>query len=255
MIKVSVSGAMGKMGKEVIKAVLEAPDMTLVSAIDTFGVGQNIHDNIYIEGDLKKALQLSKPDVLVDFTQPSSVFENVKICLEEGVRPVIGTTGLTNEQIEAVKKLSEQKGLGCLIAPNFSTGAILMMEFAKIASKYFDNAEIIEFHHNQKKDAPSGTALKTAMMMQEKDYTKGNCAEKETLTGSRGGVAPNNIHIHSVRMPGYMASQEVLFGSVGQTLSIRHDSTDRGCYMSGVFLAVRHVYKNNEFIFGLENIL
>ena len=131
------------------------------------------------------------------------------------------------------------------------------MKFAQMASKYFDNAEIIELHHNQKKDAPSGTAVKTALMMAEanEDFTTGNCPEKETIEGSRGGVSYNNIHIHSVRMPGYIASQEVLFGSNGQILTIRHDSMNRECYMGGILLATRYVNKNNEFIYGLENIM
>lgn len=255
MIRIGVIGARGKMGAEVIKAVIAADDMQLVSAIDKFDIGQNIYENVYTEGDLQKSIQVTKPDVVVDFTQPSCVYENAKICLNNGVRPVIGTTGLSNEQIEELKNLSKEKNIGCLIAPNFSTGAILMMKFAAEASKYFDNAEIIEFHHNQKKDAPSGTALKTAMMFENKDYTKDNSNETETLKCSRGGVSANNIHIHSVRMPGFMASQEVIFGSTGQTLTIRHDSTERGCYMPGVLLAIRHIYNKKDFIFGLENIL
>lgn len=132
-----------------------------------------------------------------------------------------------------------------------------MMMFAQMAAKYFDNAEIIEYHHNQKKDAPSGTAIKTALMMSEaKDSFKGgNCPEKETIEGSRGGTSYSDIQIHSIRMPGFMASQEVLFGSFGQTLSIRHDSTDRKCYMPGVVMAVKHVFDKNDFVYGLENIM
>ena len=153
--------------------------------------------------------------------------------------------------------MSEKNNTACLIAPNFSTGAVLLMKFAQMASKYFDNAEIIELHHNQKKDAPSGTAIKTALMMGgvNEDFTKGNCPEKETIEGSRGGVSYNNIHIHSVRMPGYIASQEVLFGSNGQILTLRHDSMNRECYMGGVLLAVRYVSEHKEFVYGLENIM
>ena len=132
-----------------------------------------------------------------------------------------------------------------------------MMMFSKLAAKYFDNAEIIELHHNQKKDAPSGTAIKTANLMAEakSDFAKGNCAEVETIEGSRGGTSYANIHIHSVRMPGYIASQEVIFGSSGQIMTIRHDSMDRKCYMQGVMLAVKHVFEKNDFVYGLENIL
>ncbi len=177
--------------------------------------------------------------------------------MNNGIKIVVGTTGLSDIQIEELKKLSEGKKTACLIAPNFSTGAVLMMKFAEMASKYFDNAEIIELHHNQKKDAPSGTAVKTAALMSDgaESYTTGNCTEKETIEGARGANVYNNIHIHSVRMPGYMASQEVLFGSSGQILTIRHDSTNRECYMPGVLLAIRYVEENGGFVYGLDKIM
>ncbi len=252
MIKVAVCGACGKMGQEVIKAVVNDPELELVAKIDIVekeDVFKNIDD----------ALKASEVDVLVDFTQPKSIFENAKICLNNGVRPVIGTTGLSDEQVEELKKLAEEKNLSCLIAPNFTIGAVLMMMFAAQAAKYFDNAEIIELHHNQKKDAPSGTAIKTAKMMagefENKSFATGNCEEIELLKGSRGGVSYSDIHIHSVRMPGYMASQEVIFGLPGQVLKIRHDSVDRSCYMPGVLLAVKHVMKGYDFVYGLEKIL
>ncbi len=249
MIKVAVCGALGKMGQEVVQAVTECPDTELVAKIDIASSEMYHH--------IEDAARVTDIDVLVDFTQPKSIFENAKYCLNNGIKIVIGTTGLTDEQIEELKKLSQEKNTGCLIAPNFSTGAVLMMMFAKQASKYFDNAEIIELHHNQKKDAPSGTAIKTAAMMAEvkDDFTKGNCPETETIEGARGGNAYSNIHIHSVRMPGYIASQEVIFGSSGQIMTIRHDSMDRKCYMQGVLLAVKHVAKNNDFIYGLDNIM
>ena len=204
--------------------------------------------------DAKNSVEI---DVLIDFTQPKSIYENALYCLNNNINIVIGTTGLTDEQIDELKKLSEAAKTGCLIAPNFSTGAVLMMKFAQMASKYFKNAEIIELHHNQKKDAPSGTAVKTALMMSKEnsDFTSGNCQEVETIEGARGGNSYNNIHIHSVRMPGYIASQEVIFGSSGQILTIRHDSMNRECYMDGVLRAVRHTYKNKDFVYGLENIL
>lgn len=248
MINIAVCGANGKMGQEVVKAVNAAEDMTLVAQIDIFN-GQF--------ATIKDAKDSVKIDVLIDFTQPASIYENALYCLNNGIKVVIGTTGLSDEQIEELRKLSEEKHVACLIAPNFSTGAVLLMKFAQMASKYFDNAEIIELHHNQKKDAPSGTAVKTALMMAEANdnFTKGNCPEKETIQGSRGGVSYNNIHIHSVRMPGYIASQEVLFGSSGQIMTLRHDSMNRECYMSGVLLATRYVYEHDEFIYGLENIM
>ncbi len=249
MIKVAVCGALGRMGKEVCNTVLANNDMELVAKIDI--AGEDTYKSIQ---DASNAVKI---DVLIDFTQPKSIFENAKFCLNNGIKIVIGTTGLKDNEIEYLKNLSKEKNTGCLIAPNFSTGAVLMMMFAKQAAKYFDNAEIIELHHNQKKDAPSGTAIKTALMMSEEneDFTTDNCPETETIKGARGGISYNNIHIHSVRMPGFMASQEVLFGSNGQILKIRHDSTDRKCYMDGVMLAVRHTVNNNDFVYGLENIM
>lgn len=250
MIKVAVCGACGKMGKEVVKAVSEDNSLELVAKIDICQC-----EGVFVT--VEQALRQVEIDVLVDFTQPKSIFENAKFCLNNNIRPVIGTTGLSDSQINELKTLSEEKGVSCLVAPNFSTGAVLMMMFSAQAAKYFDNAEIIELHHNQKKDAPSGTAVKTAKMMAEaKDsFVKGNCAETELIEGSRGGSSYSDIHIHSVRMPGYIASQEVIFGAPGQIFKIRHDSMDRACYMPGVVLAVKHVAANKGFVYGLENIL
>lgn len=249
MINVAVCGSNGKMGKEVVRAVNENSELNLVAQID-------IVDGEY--SSIENASKAQKIDVLVDFTQPKSIYENAQYCLNNGINIVIGTTGLSDEQIANLKSLSEKNKVSCLIAPNFSTGAVLMMRFAKQAAKYFDNAEIIELHHNQKKDAPSGTAVKTALMMSEaseKSFVTGNCSETETIKGARGGISYSDIHIHSVRMPGYIASQEVLFGSSGQTFKIRHDSMNRECYMPGVLMAVKHVVKQPEFIYGLENIM
>lgn len=264
VVRVGVVGAMGKMGQEVVKAVCADNELELVCAVDVNQVDLEVcpPKEVRIMGDLKSAILAHKPDVIVDFTQPKFVYENARVCLENGVRPVIGTTGLSDEQIADLKQLAADKGLGCLIAPNFSTGAILMMKFAQQAAKYFDNAEIIELHHNQKKDAPSGTAIKTALMMSESGkaegkmtFETGNCEETETIQGARGGKSYSDIRIHSVRMPGYIASQEVIFGASGQIMTIRHDSMDRQCYMGGVKLAVKYIAAHNEFVYGLENIM
>ena len=165
MINIAVCGSNGKMGQEVVKAVSNADDMTLVAQIDVYN-GQFT--------TIKDAKNSVKIDVLIDFTQPASIYENALYCLNNDIKIVIGTTGLSDSQIEELRKLSEEKKVACLIAPNFSTGAVLLMKFAQMASKYFDNAEIIELHHNQKKDAPSGTAVKTALMMAgvNEDFTK-----------------------------------------------------------------------------------
>lgn len=249
MIKVAVCGAMGKMGKEVVQAVIDSPETELVAKIDI--AAEDMYHTI------EEADRVCEIDVVVDFTQPKSIYENAKYCLTNGIKIVVGTTGLKDSEIEHLKELSKEKNTGCLIAPNFSTGAVLMMMFAQQAAKYFDNAEIIELHHNQKKDAPSGTAVKTALMMSEakQSFTKGNCPETETISGARGGNSYSDIHIHSVRMPGYIASQEVIFGSSGQIMTIRHDSMDRKCYMQGVLLAIKHVAAQNDFVYGLEKIM
>ena len=236
------------MGKEVVNAVNNAEDMELVAKIDIF------------EGEfttIEEAHNSKEIDVLIDFTQPNSIYNNAKYCLSNKINIVIGTTGLKDEQIEELKQMSEANKTACFIAPNFSTGAVLMMMFSKMAAKYFDNAEIIELHHNQKKDAPSGTAVKTAAMMAENNdnFTKGNCPETETIKGARGANSYNNIHIHSVRMPGYIASQEVVLGASGQILTIRHDSMNRECYMAGVLLATRYAVENKNFVYGLDNIM
>ena len=248
MIKVAVCGKKKKMGREVVNAVNNADDMELTAKID-------IIDGEY--DSIEKAHNEKDIDILIDFTQPKSIYENALYCLNNKINIVIGTTGLSDAQLKELEDLSNKNKTACFIAPNFSTGAVLMMMFSKMAAKYFNNAEIIELHHNQKKDAPSGTAIKTAQLMAESNanFATGNCAETETITGSRGGTSYNNIHIHSVRMPGFMASQEVIFGAMGQTLKIRHDSTNRECYMDGVLLAVRYAFDKGGFTYGLDNIL
>lgn len=264
MIRTGVVGALGKMGKEVVKAILNAEDTELVMAVDIFGAGTDAgiaaagkECGVLIEADIEKAIQDKRPDVIIDFTQPSGIFDHVCTYIKNNVKSVIGTTGLKEEQIAELRKMSEESKTSCLIAPNFSTGAVLLMMFAKQAAKYFDNAEIIELHHNQKKDAPSGTAIKTAQLMAEENsnFTKGNCPETELIKGSRGGAADANIHIHSVRMPGYIASEEVIFGASGQILKLAHHTMERSCYMAGVLLATRYVFNNNEFVYGLDNIM
>ncbi len=248
MIKVAVCGANGKMGKEVVKAVSENSEMEFAAGIDIVNAEFKT---------IEEAHKSKEIDILVDFTQPSSIYENALYCLNNKINIVVGTTGLKDEQINELKELSEKNKTACFIAPNFSTGAVLMMKFAQMAAKYFDNAEIIELHHNQKKDAPSGTAVKTAKLMAEakSSFTNGNCVETETIKGARGANSYSDIHIHSVRMPGYMASQEVIFGSDGQTLTIRHDSTNRSCYMPGILMAIKYAYEHKNFTYGLDNIL
>jgi 4-hydroxy-tetrahydrodipicolinate reductase len=263
-IKVCVSGACGKMGQAVIKAVKAEKGIELIAAVDVSNIGEDIGNvvenkpcGVIVQDSLEKTLSSSEIDVVVDFTNPELVFKHTKFILEAGARPVIGTTGLKEPELQEIENLSKQKKIGCLIAPNFAVGAVLMMMFAQKASKYLSNAEIIELHHNKKKDAPSGTAIKTAQLMaQERSkFGSDNCSEVELIPGARGASGIGDIHIHSVRLPGFIAHQEVIFGAPGQALTIRHDSFDRVSFMPGVILGICYVFNNNEFVYGLENIL
>jgi 4-hydroxy-tetrahydrodipicolinate reductase len=197
-----------------------------------------------------------KPDVLVDFTTPHSVYRHMEICLKYGVRPVVGTTGLSPEQLHEMTERYQEAGLGAIIAPNFAIGAILCMKFSAMAAKYMPHVEIIELHHDRTLDAPSGTALKTAEMIASvrEDLKQGHPEEKETIPGARGAEY-EGFRIHSVRLPGMVAHQEVLFGAVGQTLSIRHDSINRESFMPGVNMAVKAVVNMNNLIYGLEHLI
>ena len=270
-IPVVVNGAAGKMGREVVKAVSEAPDMNLVGAIDTSpehqdkdagelaGLSEPLEVPItnQMEGMLAFAAQDKQPAVVVDFTHPDCVYDNVRSAIAYGVRPVVGTTGLSPKQIQDLADFAEKASTGCLLIPNFSIGVILLQQAAVTASKYFDHVEIIELHHNQKADAPSGTAIKTAEMLGElgKTYNQAIVEETEKISGARGSQADEGVRIHSVRLPGLIAHQEVIFGAAGQIYTLRHDTSDRTCYMPGVLLAIRQVLQLKSLVYGLEKIL
>lgn len=269
-IPVVVNGAAGKMGREVIKAVTQAEDMTLVGAVDNnpkFN-GQDVGEVAgcgavevpilnQLESVLAFAAQEKQLGVIVDFTHPDSVYDNVRSAIAYGIRPVVGTTGLSPAQIAELAEFADKASTGCLIIPNFSIGMVLLQQAALQASKYFDHVEIIELHHNQKADAPSGTAIKTAQMLAEmgKTYNPPSVTETEKLAGARGSLADENIRIHSVRLPGLIAHQEVIFGAQGQIYTLRHDTSDRSCYMPGVLLAIRQVLQLKTLVYGLEKIL
>jgi 4-hydroxy-tetrahydrodipicolinate reductase len=263
MIKVAVTGATGRMGIEVVKMVLDDPELQLVAAIDRASVEMDIGRiagketcGIRIQNDLELALVESKPDVMVDFTTPQSVIINMKLAIKHKVRPVIGTTGFSPEDIAEMDRLCQEQGIGGLIAPNFSIGAILMMKFAAQAAKYMPHVEIIEYHGDQKLDAPSGTSIKTAELISQArlELRQGNPAEEETIEGSRGGYY-DGFRIHSVRLPGIFAQQEVIFGGYGQTLKIRHDSYERAGYMPGVNIAIKKVIGYTGLVYGFENFI
>ena len=244
MIKVGVLGARGRMGSEVVKAITEASDLELVAALDL--------------GDSLDALVSKGAQVVVDFTTPDSVMANLEFLIGKNIHAVIGTTGFDDARIAKIKSLLASSKSGVLIAPNFAIGAVLMMEFATKAAKYFESAEIIELHHPNKVDAPSGTAARTAELMSKSRKEAGLApmpdATTSSLDGARG-AAVGDIPVHSVRLRGLVAHQEVLLGGIGETLSIRHDSIDRVGFMPGVLLGVRQVVSHPGLTFGLENFM
>ena len=245
MIKVGVLGARGRMGAEVVKAVTEAADLELVAALDL--------------GDSLETLKSAGAQVVVDFTTPDSVMSNLDYLANNGIHAVVGTTGFDAARIATLEKLiAANPSVGILIAPNFAIGAVLMMEFATKAAKYFESAEIIELHHPNKVDAPSGTASRTAELMSKARKEAGLGAMPDATTtsldGARGATV-GDIPVHSVRLRGLIAHQEVLLGGLGETLTIRHDSLDRAGFMPGVLLGVRSIISKPGLTFGLEKFM
>lgn len=254
MIRVAVVGCMGRMGSAVVDAVNADDDMELVCGIDPFG-----KDAPYpLYASVEDALAAENFEVMVDFTQPDVVAANLACALPVGIDCVVGTTGLTDAKLEELAGLAAN-GACLFYAPNFTTGAVLMMQFAKAAAPYFPEAEVLEFHHCRKKDAPSGTAVRTAQMISEArghraSEAPGAETEMPGMEGARGALV-DGVPVHSVRSMGYVASQEVVFGSMGQTLTIRHDSWDRTSYMPGVLLGIREVGNREGLVVGLENFM
>jgi 4-hydroxy-tetrahydrodipicolinate reductase len=269
-IPVVVNGAAGKMGREVVKAVAAADDMSLVGAVDRSPdlQGQDVGElagcgelEVPIVNDLQAALVLATQErgipVMVDFTHPDSVYDNVRAAIAYGVRPVVGTTGLSAEEIQDLAEFADKASTGAAIIPNFSIGMVLLQQAAVRASQYFDHVEILELHHNQKADAPSGTAIQTAQLLSElgKSYNPPRVSETEKMPGARGTQTSEGIRIHSVRLPGLIAHQEVIFGAPGEIYTLRHDTSDRACYMPGVLLTIRKVIQLKTLVYGLEKLL
>lgn len=261
-IKVIVCGAAGSMGRYVVKTVLSREDMELVGALDTCGKGKDAgelatgHDaGILISDDLKKVLAKQNPDVMVDFTKGWAAPENILRCLATNCACVVGTTGISDDNLEKIRAKSEETGVPVLIAPNFSLGAVLMMKFSREAARYFQWAEIIELHHENKADAPSGTALRTAeLMSRERPQFNSPRNETEKVRCARGGIH-HGVRIHSIRLQGLLAHQEVNLGGLGEVLKIRHDSISRECFMPGVMLGIEKVRSLKGLVIGLEDIL
>jgi 4-hydroxy-tetrahydrodipicolinate reductase len=264
------------MGAEVVRAVQASPDCTLVGAIDTtpgaegrdvgleLGLGElEVALTADFEGTLCQASQAVRQSgpgggaVLVDFTHPSVVFEHTRGAIAYGVHPVIGTTGLSPEQLADLAAFADKASMGGAVIPNFSVGMVLLQQAAAAAARFYDFCELTELHHNRKADAPSGTCLKTAELIEElgKSFNAPQVEEHETLQGCRGGQRKSGLRLHSLRLPGLVAHQEVMFGAAGETYTLRHDTIDRSAYMPGVLLTVRRVRTLEGLVYGLERLL
>ena len=264
------------MGAEVVKTVLASSDCELVAAIDTtpgkegadlgleLGLGAlELAISSDFEGTLCQASQAVRNDgpgggaVLVDFTHPSVVYEHTRGAIAYGVHPVIGTTGLSPAQLVELAAFAEKASVGGAVIPNFSVGMVLLQQAASAAARFYDYAELTELHHNRKADAPSGTCIKTAELIEElgKTFNPQQVEEHETLAGCRGGQRESGLRLHSVRLPGLVAHQEVMFGAPGETYTLRHDTIDRSAYMPGVLLSLRKVRQLAGLVYGLERLL
>jgi 4-hydroxy-tetrahydrodipicolinate reductase len=260
MIDVGVFGAGGRMGAEVCRAVADDPGLRLVAAIDPFHAGLDLRQAAGVEAPgvqivpSPEALQGAGVQVAIDFTHAEAARENLRWCAHNGVHAVVGTTGFSEHDLAEFRELFRTSN--CVIAPNFAIGAVLMMRFAEMAAPYFETAEVIEFHHDQKIDAPSGTAVATVeRMAKAKAEWAPDPTQKEVFAGARGGEGPGGIRVHAVRMRGMVAHQEVLLGTTGQTLVIRHDTTDRTSFMPGVLLAVKRIADHPGLTLGLDALL
>ncbi|CAN5735953.1 4-hydroxy-tetrahydrodipicolinate reductase [soil metagenome] len=257
-ITVGVFGAAGRMGATVCRAVEEDPALELVAAVDPGAAGQPIGPVAGIDSSVEVVAAVedlaSPPQVMIDFTHLEAARPNLAWCAERGVHAVVGTTGFTDEDLDRFRATFTRSN--CLIAPNFAIGAILMMRFAELAAPWFETAEVLEFHHDAKVDSPSGTAMRTVerMAAASSDWAP-DPTTTHTVAGARGGASPAGIRVHAIRMRGMVAHQEVLLGTTGQTLSIRHDSYDRSSFMPGVVLAAKQVAQHPGLTIGLDVLL
>jgi 4-hydroxy-tetrahydrodipicolinate reductase len=257
MIKVIISGFSGSMGQKAVKMVNDAENLQLVAGFNPIVTDLN-PETYGLDKDVKIFNKLTDiktdADIWIDFSIPSAVFENTKFAIEHDIRPVIGTSGMSEEQTAELKKLADQKGLGGIIASNFGLSAVLMMKFAQVAAKYFEESEIVEKHHEDKIDAPSGTALNTARLIyQARGHDQVQHSSEDPLQ-TRGGDY-HGTKIHALRLPGFVADEEVIFGGVGETLTISQSTTDRQSFMTGVKLAIDEVVKLDHLVIGLEQII
>lgn len=266
-VKVVIGGVNGRFGRASARAIVEDDELELAGAFGKPGAAYVGHDVGDLAGILKTGILVSngfseilrrvKPDVYLDFSVAEAAVEHAKISLENGITPVVGTSGLAVEDITELQKISAETGTGGMVVPNFSVGAVLMMEFARMAGRFFPNVEIVEMHHTKKLDSPSGTAMHTARKLASTGMTFNarEVEEKELVPGSRGGQGDAGVRVHSLRLPGLISHQEVILGSDGELLTIRHDGLTANCYLKGILMAIKAVAGTKQFSVGLESLL
>lgn len=268
---VVIAGINGRMGKASARAFADpSHNIKVVGAFGRTGaayVGKDIAELAGIASGDKTGILVSngfldslaglKPDVLLDFTQAEVAVANAKQALEHGIRPIIGTSGISPDHVQELSAIASKHNLGAMIVPNFSVGAVLMMEFARQAAKMFENVEVVEMHHTGKVDAPSGTAMHTVSKLAQAghEFNKLPVKEKEILPGSRGGTGSSGVRVHSLRLPGLISHQEVIFGSDGELLTVRHDSFNTNCFIKGIALAIKSVVSLDRLVVGLDSVL
>ncbi|MGH2453396.1 MAG: 4-hydroxy-tetrahydrodipicolinate reductase [bacterium] len=263
-IRVVVSGAAGRMGRAAVRAIAGDRTLTLVGALgrsralrEDAGLVAGLSAlDVVIDDDLEALFERARPAVLVEFAPGAGAVAHARAAIARSIRPVIGATGLASQDVQDLTGLCEARRVGAVIAPNFALGAVLMMQFARAAARHFPHVEVIELHHDRKRDAPSGTAAKTAQMIADArgDAPAPKVQEEETAAGARGGTV-SGVRVHSVRLPGLVAHQEVIFGGPGQALTIRHDSFTEESFMPGLLLAIRRVMTLSGLVYGLEKLL
>jgi 4-hydroxy-tetrahydrodipicolinate reductase len=263
MKKIAMFGICGKMGTSMAKELLKEKDIEVICGFDKLNVEKDMGYVLGIGENNKKIFNRYKdvrnlnPDLICDFTNAEAALETITWALEEGIDIIVGTTGFNKDELIKIEEIANKSRSKVFIVPNFSIGAVLMIKISQMIAKYFDDCEIIELHHDGKKDAPSGTSILTAQQIsQTKEYNSARLkdGETETVVSSRGAFS-NGVHIHSVRLPGVLAHQNVIFGAKGQTLSINHDSIDRSCFYPGLLLAIRKINKMKNYTYGLDKIL
>ncbi len=266
-VKVAIAGINGKMGRASVRPIQKDSDLELVGAFGKPGapyVGLDVGDlaatsktGILVSNGIEDVFAGAAPDVLLDFTRAEAAFDHARFALERGVRPVVGTSGLGEKEIHTLSELATKHKIGGMVVPNFSVGAVLMIEFARQAAAMYANVEVVEMHHTRKLDAPSGTAMYTLKKLKGTGGTFNvrEVEDKELLPGARGAQSDSGVRVHSLRLPGLISHQEVIFGSDGELLTIRHDSFNTDCFIKGIIMALKAVTTMNSLVLGLEHLL